>query len=67
MNTAKKTIRLIIRCCVCGKEKNGELWYYSSEEIDDAVEYSHGFCPSCYEDELNKIQWRNKFMSSFAK
>jgi hypothetical protein len=69
MSTAKKINKLVVRCCVCGKEKSGDSWYYSSEDEDDdaPVEYTHGFCPVCYENELNKVQWRKNFIGAFIQ
>ncbi len=68
MGTAKKDVKLIVRCCVCGKEKSGDSWHYPFEELDESlVEYTHGFCPVCYENELNKVQWRKSFIGAFVR
>ena len=45
---------LVIICCVCHKIKSGTNWEY--EQKTHGCEYTHSFCPDCYETELTKLK-----------
>lgn len=48
-------MKLIVLCCVCGKEKITEyLWEMPKEQVDKAT-CSHGLCPKCLKSELAKL------------
>ena len=48
---------LIMKCCICGRIKTDEGWQYQFCEQDDDM-CSHGFCTSCYEQEIQKIKFQ---------
>ncbi len=48
---------LIMKCCICGRIKTDEGWQYQFCEQDDDM-CSHGFCASCYEQEIQKIKFQ---------
>lgn len=51
--------RIIPICSVCGKIRNDrESWMKVETYFKDSwdVDFSHGYCPECYEKELDKIR-----------
>lgn len=51
--------RMIPICSVCKKVRNDEnTWHLIESYFKDHwdLEFSHGFCPECYEKELKKIE-----------
>ena len=59
----KKEI-IIVKCCICQKILSGDKWVeknfsifnlFSFLGINDKPSWSHGYCPSCTQIELNKI------------
>jgi len=49
---------LIVKCCVCGREKTAEGWQFRDRPGQDESNCSHGFCQICYEIEMLKIKMR---------
>lgn len=48
--------KVIVKCCLCGREKTGEGWQYRSPAEDLYSDIlSHGLCGTCYETEATKI------------
>lgn len=49
--------RVVVKCCVCGREKTDQGWEFRFAPENPAEEiYSHAFCSACYATELMKLQ-----------
>ena len=58
--------RVVVRCCICGRDKLEGGWQYPAVADDGESEYTHGFCPVCYETELMKIRLRSVVPAALA-
>ena len=50
--TREKITVIVVRCCVCGKERVNDEWIEPPEPDDDETErvaVSHSYCPECLE------------------
>ena len=45
-----------MKCCICGRVKTQGGWEYQFRENEDESSFSHGFCTTCYEEEMKKIR-----------
>ena len=48
--------KIIMKCCICGREKTEQGWQYRSRSDEINLLCSHGFCASCYETEMMKLR-----------
>lgn len=49
--------KVVMKCCVCGREKTDLGWQYLIAAEEPRV-YSHGFCATCYDQEILKAKMR---------
>jgi len=51
-----------VQCCKCKKFKikNGKWIHNETLEESYGLELSHGFCPDCYKEEMQKIERRKR-------
>ncbi len=54
MNASK----VVMKCCVCGREKTDLGWQYAIATEKPQCVYSHGFCSTCYDVEILKAKMR---------
>lgn len=47
---------MIMKCCVCGREKTDQGWQYRPRTEEDEPSTSHGLCAPCYEAEIMKVR-----------
>lgn len=47
---------IVMKCCICGREKTEAGWQYRSRPDEADVRCSHGFCAPCYESEIMKLR-----------
>ncbi len=52
----RQTSQMIVKCCICGREKTEYGWEYVFQAPQNEMVYSHGFCSVCYEKELMKAK-----------
>ncbi|MDD5678996.1 MAG: hypothetical protein PHW60_13565 [Kiritimatiellae bacterium] len=50
--------KVITKCCICGREKTDQGWQYTFRANEPNSVYSHGFCSSCYDEEVMKAKMR---------
>ncbi|MCX6993618.1 MAG: hypothetical protein NT011_10820 [Kiritimatiellaeota bacterium] len=50
--------KVIMKCCVCGREKTDQGWQYTFQASETKIVYSHGFCSACYDVEVMKVKMR---------
>jgi len=48
---AKKDIT--VQCCVCGRIKSADGW--NKERLKRNRQYSHGYCPDCFNRAMTEI------------
>lgn len=53
-------LKMILKCCVCGRVRDGEEWNYRFEQTKGDELVSHGFCEECYENEMGKLKWESQ-------
>lgn len=63
MNEAKV---VIMKCCICGREKTEQGWQYQSRTDESRVVCSHGFCAACYAAEIMKIRMQTMLVGAPA-
>lgn len=53
--------KVIVRCCICGREWDGMLgvWSYRMTTPASGDRCSQGFCNVCYDTEIMKLKLRN--------
>lgn len=51
-------------CCVCHKTKSQNGWGWVKQSISQTRKLSHGYCPDCYRQTLQKIEGTS-FQGSF--
>lgn len=50
--------QVVIRCCICGREKTDQGWQYAFRANESNSICSHGFCAACYDLEVMKAKLR---------
>ena len=50
--------KVVTKCCICGREKTDQGWQYTFQANELNCVYSHGFCSSCYDEEVMKAKMR---------
>ena len=50
--------KIIMKCCICGREKTDQGWQYTFRANDQNSMCSHGFCSDCYDVEVMKAKLR---------
>ena len=50
--------KVVMKCCVCGREKTDHGWQYTFQANGPESVYSHGFCSDCYDVEIMKAKMR---------
>jgi hypothetical protein len=60
----EKTI--VMKCCICGREKTEQGWQYRDQSDEAARIYSHGFCSACYENEIMKMRFQTALVAAPA-
>lgn len=51
----EKRNNIIMKCCVCQRIKTDAGWNYQFVMMDGDNVISHGYCPVCYQEEVEKI------------
>jgi len=50
--------KVVMKCCICGREKTDLGWQYAFATKEPKGVYSHGFCSACYDLEILKAKMR---------
>ncbi len=50
--------RLVVRCCICGREKTAQGWQFVFRSGNQPSACSHGVCEACYQVEIMKVRLR---------
>lgn len=50
--------KIVMKCCVCGREKTSQGWQFTLQADESKSMYSHGFCSACYDVEIMKAKMR---------
>lgn len=50
--------QVIVKCCICGREKTDQGWQYTYRADESKSMCSHGFCTACYDLEIMKAKLR---------
>lgn len=50
--------KIVTKCCICGRVKTDQGWQYTFTADEPNNVYSHGFCSSCYDEEVMKAKMR---------
>ena len=58
---SEKVVLMVVRCCVCGKERIKDQWVEPPEpgaekEEAERVAVSHSYCPECLESVRRELE-----------
>jgi len=53
--------QVVMKCCICGREKTEHGWQYLTRDSETNILCSHGFCAPCYATEMMKMRLQNPF------
>jgi Zn finger protein HypA/HybF involved in hydrogenase expression len=48
--------RVVVKCCICGREKTESGWKHQFRQDTKNIYYSHGFCPACHKEQLRQVR-----------
>lgn len=54
---------IILKCCICGRERTDAGWQYQYREIQQTEAISHALCTSCFQKELMKVKMETQLIS----
>ena len=57
---------MVMKCCICGREKTADGWQYRSRADESRLVCSHGLCAACYAAEIMKIRMQTLMAAASA-
>ena len=52
----RKTGPIVVRCCVCGRERIGSRWVKPAKPEPPNVRVSHSYCPKCFKSARRRLK-----------
>lgn len=50
---------IVLKCCICGREKTEQGWQYAFQVNEPDRVYSYACCSVCYDTEVMKAKLRH--------